>query len=95
MPKLSFRIALDAKRVPGRKDVVESKGAPKSTIFASSYSQSQPIKVNTFLFIGKYLLYIIGQCKTALMQLGVVISHFQPELFPLLRFEVIYGVKIF
>ena len=94
MPKLSFRIALDAKRVPGRKDVVESKGAPKSTIFASSYSQSQPIKVNTFLFIGEYLLYVVWQGKAALMQLGVIVFCVYAEILPLLRFEIIYGVEI-
>ena len=31
MPNESLRIALLAKRVPGRKEVVESKGAPKMT----------------------------------------------------------------
>ena len=36
MPKDSLRIALLAKRVPGLKEVVESNGAPNSTIFASA-----------------------------------------------------------
>ena len=45
MPKLSLRIAELANLVPGLNEVVLSYGAPKRTIFASSYSQSQPIKV--------------------------------------------------
>ena len=33
------------------KEVVESKGAPNTTMLDSSYSASHPIKVLTFLFI--------------------------------------------
>ena len=50
IPELSCRMAAEPNLAPGRKLVVESKGAPNKTILASSYSPSQPIKVSTFFF---------------------------------------------
>jgi hypothetical protein len=44
-------MALLAKRVPGRKEVVESNGAPNNTVWASSKDASHPINVSIFAFI--------------------------------------------
>ena len=68
-------MALGPNRAPGRLEVVESKGAPKSTVSACSKGQSQPIYTSICGFnIFQQLLYVGGDVERALVQHGGVVS---------------------
>src|SRR5699024_8386668 len=89
-------MAAEPNRAPGRKLVVESKGAPKRTILASSKGVSQAIKVSMLGFISFYLLQHSLQegreAECAGVEPDGVIVGFQVQGQPLVPVEVVDGV---
>ena len=85
MPKLSCLIAAEPNLAPGLKLVVESNGAPNNTIFASSYSLSQPI--NPAVELGTHGAF----CFVVLFQLGRELGGLDiaPEYHAIERFDAL------